>query len=1829
MNAKRANLLRTSCTVFLLWAATAAAGQTQVTISEYRRSVDGGGEAIAAGPDGSLWFTDGSAIARITTGGVITDFPVTALTNIGPQAITMGPGGNLWYTDAIQSGVGKIGRITTTGVSQEFVLPAGSNPDSIAAGPDGDLWFTDYQSAVIGRVTPAGAVTEFPITYTAAGIVAGPDGNLWFAENRFIGRITVAGVVTEFALPNSGYGARGINTGPDGNLWFTVSESESASGSVIGKITTAGVIAEFPIPTPYSNPWGIAPGSDGNLWFTEASANKIGRVTPAGVVTEFPVPSGFSSPQGIAAGPDGNVWFVESTGVGRVNIAPVPVLSGLSPNSISAGTGSFTLTVSGSGFVNGSVVQWSGAPLSTAFASSSQLTASVPADLIASAGNTSVGVQNPDGAISNLLPFAINASAAAPIVTLSQTSLTFGNDAVGSASAQQIVTLTNTGTAPLNITNIGITGTNAADFSQNSNCGISIGAGVACTINVTFQPTAAGTRNAAVSITDNANNSPQTISLTGTGLAGALPSISPGGVVPIFSTASTIQPGEWVSIYGSNLASGITVWNGDFPTSLGGTSVKIDGKSAYLSLASPGQINLQAPDDATRGSVSVVVTTANGSATSTVSLGQFGPSFSLLDAKHVAGIILRSNGSGAYGGGTYDILGPTGTSLGYPTVAAKPGDSVELFAVGLGPTTPSVPPGQTFSGAASTNSAVTLLINNVSVTPSFAGLSSAGLYQINVTIPSGLGIIGDVPLQASVAGVQTQKGVVISLQNATVANPALTISTSGTGSGTVGASPTGTSCGAGCLSFAAGTVVTLTATPNTGSTFAGWSGACSGTGSCTVTMNSNQAVTAAFNLTVTSAITLSATSVSFGSQALQTVSPAQSILVTSNGTGPLTVNSIAVSGPNSADFLQFNNCPASAGVLTAKATCFINVMFKPSATMGESATLMISNNAPGSPQSVSLSGQGVGQQVTITPPTTTVEISHSVPFIQNVTGLSGTGVTWNATAGTISAAGLYTAPASVPNPATVTVTATSQSNPAFSASATVTIIPTTIGVLASPASASVQAGSSEMVTAAVVGASNTAVTWSVNGVANGSPSVGTIAISGGGANVATYTAPSTLPSSNPVTITATSIADPTKSDSASITIVSGAGISITSLDKTSLQPFNLLTISGAGFDPQAALTVNFSNNSGYSVNVPPVSVAANAVVVSVPPYISASSGDFATGSVNIQISQTLRASTVTSNAFSGFQIPNLPTLPTQPGAVTLALLTQQSQVARFLMNYFSQGDPTVTLNTPEMNGALNVLAFGLGPLMAEISDVVQNPTHTFTLGVASGSSLTVGSSELAKADRMIVGMLYAQAAAGYVDAPEPDCESVNSANLVELTFQAAISGSSNPTQFQQTYYGCATAQAPAQGLEIVGASAGVATGVGGLLFGAESTALTSAVVSSQLTYITTTLGLGMSAVGGALGQGSAYARALVQSGVKIVDDYLKDAVTSTIVSRTIGESAGNLFDLTVNANELVHAFEAAPPYGNGPSAGPTSTLTVVPTGTGAGTVESYPGGLVCGGPDSTVCVVPFSTGETVYLDSQPSPGSTPANLSAGCAGTGTCTVVMNGNQIVGATFNSAQQFTLTTATSGTGTGTVGINSSASSLNCGSNCLSFAAGSVVTLTAAPSTGSSFAGWSGACAGTGACTLTMDANKTVTATFNVASSGGDIDLTGTWTGAYSFSGGYCNWQASGQLVFVITKNAFDPTTGISNFSGTVSLTNYPAATYLPGGGCSFTQQALAGGDLFLPVSGGAIQGGYADFGPTTYDGPLFLLTGTISGSSISGGIQLSTGGGPPPGTFSVHR
>jgi len=100
---------------------------------------------------------------------------------------------------------------------------------------------------------------------------------------------------------------------------------------------------------------------------------------------------------------------------------------------------------------------------------------------------------------------------------VSVSSLTLASEPPGTPSPSQTVTLNSTGTATLAISGITITGTNMGDFSQTNTCGASVASGGSCPITVTFTPAAAGSRSATLTITDNASNSPQTVSLSGTG----------------------------------------------------------------------------------------------------------------------------------------------------------------------------------------------------------------------------------------------------------------------------------------------------------------------------------------------------------------------------------------------------------------------------------------------------------------------------------------------------------------------------------------------------------------------------------------------------------------------------------------------------------------------------------------------------------------------------------------------------------------------------------------------------------------------------------------------------------------------------------------------------------------------------------------------------------------------------------------------------------------------------------------------------------------------------------------------------------------------------------------------------------------------------------------------------------------------------------------------------------------------------------------------------------------------------------------------------------------
>lgn len=230
-------------------------------------------------------------------------------------------------------------------------------------------------------------------------------------------------------------------------------------------------------------------------------------------------------------------------------------------------------------------------------------------------------------------------------------------------------------------------------------------------------------------------------------------------------------------------------------------------------------------------------------------------------------------------------------------------------------------------------------------------------------------------------------------------------------------------------------------------------------------------------------------------------------------------------------------------------------------------------------------------------------------------------------------------------------------------------------------------------------------------------------------------------------------------------------------------------------------------------------------------------------------------------------------------------------------------------------------------------------------------------------------------------------------------------------------------------------------------------------------------------------------------------------VSGTVVTLTIAPSQNFAFtgwsgacsgsgacSVTLNADTTVAANFAAPPPMQ-------STLSITASGAGSGTVSSNPAGIACG----STCSSSFNSGTQVTLTASPATGSAFAGWSgAVCAGTGTCTVAVNTDTAVTAIF--VPVFTLTTNTAGTGSGS--ITSVPAGINCGASCSStFSAGTMVSLAAAPASGSSFTGWSGACTGTGSCNVTLNSSQNVTANFGPSAPQPQYTLTVTTTGSGS--------------------------------------------------------------------------------------------------------------------------
>jgi hypothetical protein len=293
---------------------------------------------------------------------------------------------------------------------------------------------------------------------------------------------------------------------------------------------------------------------------------------------------------------------------------------------------------------------------------------------------------------------------------------------------------------------------------------------------------------------------------------------------------------------------------------------------------------------------------------------------------------------------------------------------------------------------------------------------------------------------------------------------------------------------------------------------------------------------------------------------------------------------------------------------------------------------------------------------------------------------------------------------------------------------------------------------------------------------------------------------------------------------------------------------------------------------------------------------------------------------------------------------------------------------------------------------------------------------------------------------------------------------------------------------------------------------------------------------------------------------------------------------GTTCTLTLNAPKTVTATFTLNPY----------TLTVTKNGTGSGNITSSPTGVTCSG---NTCSGTFNYNTNLTLTATPVAGSMFTGWGAPCTGTGTCTVLMDDNKSVTATFTLIPSRTLTVTKAGSGSGTV--TSNPSGINCSSTCnAEFTDGTLVTLTAVSSPGSVFAGWTGDCAAD-PCTMTMSANRSVTATFNTQPTFPlTLTIAGSGSGSVVSSPAGINCTVSCTGNFAQGQNV------------TLSATPSPGSTFSgwTGAGCS--------GTAACSVTMSDAQGVTATFTIQSYTLSVFTNgTGTGTVTSNVGGISCS--------------
>jgi hypothetical protein len=492
---------------------TAACGDGGVATSATIASAHG----IYVDPSGQIYIADttDNRIRMVNTAGII-----STIAGTGASGVT-GSGGSATSAEFIYPG-------DTLADAAGNVYIAGGNSNNVDLINSGMLITIAGSSAGTGGYSGNGGNSQNALINDAQSIAFDLQGNLYLAESisNVIRKLSVGNSVATYAnqaegvtsvpqtinVINTGSSSLNVNslTIPTGFVQQILGSDCTASTSLLpASYCVLNIAFDPPTPVAYSTNAVIVSNSGNAI----SGANSI-KLSGTGT---YVAPTVSLSPTALSFG---------NQPVGTTSTSQTIQLSN---------TGSSPFTIS-SAVITGSAsyTQTNNCPAILLAQTSCIYTFSFTPTSSGTFLNTFTVTDTLDSVTSSA---TLSGTGIVPQVSLSQSTLSFGTQPIGVSGTAQLVTLTNTGAAPLSITSATIVGSGASSYSQTSTCGSSLAANASCSIYITFAPLSLGNQSANLSLTDNAPDSPESVSLSGTGVATA-PSVALSALSLAFGNVS-------------------------------------------------------------------------------------------------------------------------------------------------------------------------------------------------------------------------------------------------------------------------------------------------------------------------------------------------------------------------------------------------------------------------------------------------------------------------------------------------------------------------------------------------------------------------------------------------------------------------------------------------------------------------------------------------------------------------------------------------------------------------------------------------------------------------------------------------------------------------------------------------------------------------------------------------------------------------------------------------------------------------------------------------------------------------------------------------------------------------------------------------------------------------------------------------------------------------------------------------------------------------------------------------------------------------------------------